>query len=219
MGSYYFPRFLKYHLYQRWRARHAWNAAFRFETVARRLRPGDVAIDAGANLGIFTEMLAGTGATVHAFEPDPHAFKKLEARVGDRPNVRLHRLAVSDRPGMVRLFRSTRFGDDPDYWSMSSSVFAEKANVSPDDFIEVEQISLTDFIRDLREPVRLLKIDIEGAEVPVLEAIFGEGLMDRIGYIFAETHEKKIPHLAERTAALRRIARLHWSKRINLDWE
>lgn len=102
---------------------------------------------------------------------------------------------------------------------MSSSIFAEKANVSQEDFIEVEQISLTDFIRDLREPVRLLKIDIEGAEVPVLEAIFDKGMMNQIEFVFAETHEKKIPHLAERTAALRKVAQVHWYKRVNLDWE
>lgn len=63
-----------------------------------------------------------------------------------------------------------------------------------------------------------MKIDVEGAEVPILEAIISNGLMDRIDRIFAETHEKKIPQLAERTERLRREARARWPDRINLDW-
>ncbi|MFM7443241.1 MAG: FkbM family methyltransferase, partial [Tabrizicola sp.] len=39
--------------------------------IAAMLRPGDVAVDCGANRGDVTAVLAASGAVVHAFEPDP----------------------------------------------------------------------------------------------------------------------------------------------------
>lgn len=38
--------------------------------VAAMLRPGDLALDLGANMGVVTDILARTGADVVAFEPD-----------------------------------------------------------------------------------------------------------------------------------------------------
>ena len=40
----------------------------------------DVVFDCGANVGDVTAPLAATGATVHAFEPDPFAFGQLSRR-------------------------------------------------------------------------------------------------------------------------------------------
>src|SRR3546814_4893063 len=48
-----------------------------FLDAAKRLRPGDIAIDCGANVGRFTRPIAEGGATVHAFEPNPDAFAEL----------------------------------------------------------------------------------------------------------------------------------------------
>ncbi len=45
---------------------------------------------------------------------------------------------------------------------------------------------------------------MEGAEVPILESLLDGGLIDRADWVFAETHERIIPGLAERTIALRR---------------
>lgn len=211
-------RFLKYHLYNRWFGKPTWNAAYLFERAVQRLQPGDIVVDAGANLGDITSTMAATGAIVHAFEPDPYAFEQLHRRVGHLENVRLYRKALSDTAGVARLYRAKTFSDDPALWSQSSSLFADKSNVTTDESIEIEQLGVVEFLRDLDRPVRIMKIDVEGAEVPILEAIISNGLMDRIDRIFAETHEKKIPQLAERTERLRREARARWPDRINLDW-
>jgi FkbM family methyltransferase len=213
-----YARGLKYHLYSRWFGRSSWNASYLFERAARLLKPGDIVIDAGANLGEITTLLAKTGATVHAFEPDPYAFEHLQRNVAQYPNVRLYRQAVADRPGSVKLYRSNKFVEDPDFWSQSSSLFNDKVNMSVADPIDVEQISIVDFVDSLDRPIRILKIDVEGAEVPILEAILANGTMSRIDKIFAETHEKKIPQIAERTHALREQVARNWPGRINLDW-
>ena len=48
--------------------------------ILSMLKPGDLVLDCGANVGAVTGPLAETGATVHAFEPDPFAFEKLKKK-------------------------------------------------------------------------------------------------------------------------------------------
>jgi hypothetical protein len=61
-------------------------------------------------------------------------------------------------------------------------------------------------------------MDIEGAEVPILENLLDTGLIERIDWVFAETHQIVIPELADRTMALRqRVLQEGW-RNISLDW-
>lgn len=58
-------------------------------------------VDAGANIGSFSEKLRGDfpGATIYAFEPTPVAFKALEAKLGSDPQVHLFNAALWDVDG------------------------------------------------------------------------------------------------------------------------
>ncbi len=66
-------------------------------------RPGDIIIDAGANVGDVTSKCARTGATVHAFEPNPVCFEILKKRFSRLPNVRIYNQGVMDKPGSLTL--------------------------------------------------------------------------------------------------------------------
>lgn len=81
--------------------------------VCAMLRPGDLALDLGANMGVVTAVLAATGADVVAFEPDPLAFATLQDKFADQPNVSLVQAAVGVGSGTVRLMRADNFGDNP----------------------------------------------------------------------------------------------------------
>jgi FkbM family methyltransferase len=67
------------------------------------LRPGDVLADVGANAGSYTLLAAVVcGSTVHAFEPVPETFRRLEANVAlnaIESRVRRHNVAVGAEPG------------------------------------------------------------------------------------------------------------------------
>ncbi|MDJ0631518.1 MAG: FkbM family methyltransferase [Rhodobacter sp.] len=201
------------------RRRRAQRAAKRaFAAALARLGPGDLAIDLGANAGEFTVPLAQTGAEVHAFEPDPHALARLRMAVSGYENVTLHDAAAGGRAGVFKLYRSKLFGRDPDRRSKSSSLLAEKRNVSGMDAIEVQVVDFVGFLRALDREVALIKMDIEGAEVELLEALLASPEAGRVGEIFVETHERALPHLAGRTAALRARAAGLVRPRINWDW-
>lgn len=80
-----------------------------FSRVVHRLKPGDIAIDCGANIGSVALRLAKTGATVFAFEPDPIAFDQLRTVSQRFANLTIYQKAVADRPGLVQLFRGKIF--------------------------------------------------------------------------------------------------------------
>lgn len=82
----------------------------------------------------------------------------------------------------------------------------------------MKQLDLIAFIDALPRRVSVLKLDVEGAEVPVLEKLLDTRVIDKINHIFAETHERKVPELAARTLALRNRIAFERRNKLNLDW-
>lgn len=198
------------------RARRAAFAAF--DAAVAGLKPGDLAIDLGANAGLFTEAMARTGADVLAFEPDPHAFGLLTARMAAYPNARLFPRAAGAEAGSFQLYRHHDFDSAPDRRSTSSSLIAGKRNVSAQHAVTVEVVDFTAYLAGLDRDIALIKIDIEGAEVALLERLLAHPVADRIKAVFVETHERMLPDLAARTAALKPLARARLRPVINWDW-
>lgn len=186
--------------------------------VVSMLRPGDVAVDCGANRGDVTELLAASGATVHAFEPDPYNLAKLHERFQDAANVQVHPVAVGTRAGTIRLMRAANWEANPDLASVKSTVVAGGHNIAEGQGIEVEMIDLPAFLGGLGQ-VAFLKLDIEGAELELLEGMLEVRLFDRIQLTVAETHERKFKELRPRFAALRQaVAEAYPPTRVNLEW-
>lgn len=200
------------------KARARAKAEVEFNAAVKSLRPGDVAIDLGANVGVFTKAMADTGASVIAFEPDPHAFSLLEKRVGGMKNVTLIPSAAGAEPGHFRLYRHRDFDASPDRRTTSSSLVAGKRHMDETNSVEVEVKDFTRFLHDLARPVKLLKIDIEGAEVALLERLLSGAEAAMIDRIFVETHERVLVRLAARTRALKALAATMDKPRINWDW-
>jgi FkbM family methyltransferase len=124
--------------------------------VLRLLRPGDVFVDVGANIGSYTVLASGVaGARTHAFEPIEQAFDVLCRNVrlnGIEQLVTLHRAAVGSRNGVVTMSA----GHD----TMNRVLDGESLGVT------VPLVTLSDELAGLR-PV-LIKIDVEGYEAEVL---------------------------------------------------
>jgi FkbM family methyltransferase len=188
--------------------------------AALGLAPGDVAIDCGANVGTVTAALAATGAHVHAFEPNPDAFAVLEERFHSATNVELHRNAVLDRAGTTRLHLHVEAEADPIGASIGSSVLPFKGNVDPETYVEVEAVDLAEFVLGLSCRVHIVKIDVEGAECPIVHRLLDSGAIDRIGTVLVELHDHHVPELRADFDALRdRLAREGLAGRVLTDWE
>lgn len=190
--------------------------------IAAMLRKGDLALDLGANMGVVTDILARTGADVVAFEPDPWAFGKLTERFADTPNVTLVNAAVGIGSGSVRLMRAQNFDDNPLGASVKSTILDGGRQIDAENAIDVPLIDFPAYLTERlaeRPEIAFIKMDIEGAELGILEALDTQGFFDRIRVLVAETHERKFRDLRPRFRSLRETFRAKYDpNRVSLDW-
>ena len=192
-----------------------------FETAISQ-SSGKTCIDLGANVGHYTFKMSSVAREVIAFEPDPWAVEQLRVNLEGFPNVRIEQAAVSTRSGAGVLWRRCQFDEDPFEHSVSSTLVKRKINpASANQAIKVTLVDFVGYLDDLDPDIKfgIIKMDIEGEELDVLEALLSrQDLLARIDYIFAETHEQQIPDQRDRVSKLKaRIANVH-RPRINLDW-
>jgi FkbM family methyltransferase len=178
----------------------------------------DIALDCGANVGVITSILARNQSRVYAFEPNPHAFQVLQRRMARHDRVTCIQAGVFVREGNAKLFLHEHARMDQVLWSSGSSILPFKSNINKNDYIDVKVVDLAAFINDLGKNVKLLKMDIEGAECEVLGHLLDTGVIRKIEHLFVERHDHKI---AELRTAMRDIeARLSHEglANVHLDW-
>ncbi|MGJ8604153.1 MAG: FkbM family methyltransferase [Marivita sp.] len=180
---------------------------------------GQICIDLGANLGQHTRIMAAQAAKVYAFEPDPWTAAELRTRLADIPNIEIVEAAAGTAEGTFPLYRTASFDSDPEEQSQSSSLMAAKRNIDTSSAVDVAVIDFPAFLQNLNADIAVIKMDIEGAEVPLLEALFDHPVKSRIKHLFVETHESRIPELLERTNALRSRAAQMTQPLVNMDWK
>lgn len=142
--------------------------------MQRIVRDGDTVIDGGANIGFFTiylSQLVGETGKVIAIEPGENNLWKLEAnvRLNHLKNVQIVRKPLWRNHDKVTLHMRSHGGMN----SLSPGNGFGRA--------EIEACMLGDFL-----PARLIKLDIEGAEVAALETWEGSG------YVICEMNEKAL---------------------------
>lgn len=194
-------------------------AADDFAAVLQTIGPGDIVFDLGANVGEVTQLFAATGATVHAYEPDPVTFAHLETNVGALPNVVLHAQAVGAQKGKVKLMRHKKFATNFARFSTSSTVIFDTARVDPALTVEVEMVSFRDIVEQAKCRIALVKMDIEGAELQILDMLAdAPDLLARIDTLFVETHQHLRPADTQHILKLREWAASFAQPDINLHW-
>ena len=139
------------------------------------LHADSVVVDLGANKGAFSRSVSERyGCTCYAIEPNPECFGEL---VG-WSRVKPFNIAIADREGTTSFFVAAN--------SEASSFARTGAN---DREIQVTTMRLDDFAqRERLRPIDLLKVDIEGAEVSLLDSL-PDAFLQGIGQIAIEFHD------------------------------
>jgi len=175
------------------------------------VKPGDVCVDVGAALGLYTvtlSRLVGPQGTVHSVEPLVFAHPALSyvLRPREGRNIRRHSVALGNGQGREVMSVPVRHGSPVTGRSFltaganglgSNEEFDEHLDVvvktdTMDHFVEVNGISRLDFV----------KADVEGAELRVLEG--AKGTIERLKPTFLleieERHVERFGYQAKDVA-------------------
>lgn len=183
------------------------------------LDENSVVLDIGANIGRFTSVFARYKCKVYSFEPTRKTFDILLNRFKDMDNVVLKNSACWINNTKMRLYHHELSSYNDVYWSDGNSLIEKKTNVLRDDYEEVEAIDLSEFIFNLNQNINLIKMDVEGAEVELINHIIDTGAIDKVNYLICETHEKKNKFLLEGTQSLKdKVKKLGLEKKIFFNW-
>ena len=130
---------------------------------------GKVMFDIGAWMGPVTLFAAAGGTTCYSFEPDPVAFKRLEANVwandaSVQERIHLEGLAVTSNGRPIRLYKRYDFGD-------SGSSMLERVKDSGE-YVEIPSVTLMEYVRKKEiQRIDLLKMDVEGGEFELIPSL------------------------------------------------
>ena len=141
--------------------------------LERYLKPGDVFVDVGANIGYLTAVgasLVGTTGEVHSFEPVPAYFARLEALCAANPSyaIRANAIALGESAGTAEIAQSAP--GNIGWNSMVPGMLTGEGHARH----TVSVMRLDDYLAERGiARVALIKVDAEGFELPVLRGASG----------------------------------------------
>jgi FkbM family methyltransferase len=132
------------------------------EAITSHLSKDSIFFDLGAHIGQYTLVASALCRGVHSFEPVPETFKLLQrnVRANGLANVSANQCAVSDSCGEVTIYEG-------DVSTLDRSSLRAPSQTSGRSFV-VPSISIDAYATKHNVIPNLIKIDVEGAEIPVL---------------------------------------------------
>lgn len=140
--------------------------------LAHYLRPGDVFGDFGANVGVYSVLAGSVGATVLAVEPVPDSYARLQGNLLlNSVTGRAIQCGLSDSSGTLR-FTATLGG------------LNHVARPKDAGAIEVDVITGDELVATTGLAPQVVKIDVEGFELPLLRG--SSGLLSKTAAVIIE---------------------------------
>lgn len=125
--------------------------------LPKLVKRGGIALDIGANRGVYAYALSKIAAAVHCFEPLIECCHYIEAYASRK--ITVHNVALSDQAGTLRLYVPIING---------SPVQTRASLDQPGGAFESREIPVSTLDAFSFPPVDFIKIDVEGLEASVL---------------------------------------------------
>lgn len=165
-------------------------------------KPGDVVVDAGAHIGLFSLWLLQhqPACRIVAIEPSPENFACLKQNLSaaiPASNFTLYQNAVGGDHGKVRMMEI----------STNRSFDARVTQAEAGDATAVDVVTLADiFDMAKTDRIALLKMDAEGGEHGAFQTA-DDALFPRIDHIAMEYHDNLMPGAAD--LVTKRLSKTH----------
>ncbi len=168
---------------------------YHIENILSSLDKEDIVIDLGAHIGLFSLAVSGGVKSVISLEPSRNNAKIFRENIESNKidNIHLIEKAISKESCSRSFFDNTEFParhslyEDP-FFNWNGKLALKR---------EIETISLEDLFQEHNiDRVKLLKMDIEGAEYEVILNAPNK-ILKRIDLLLIETHEPFQDHSAD----------------------
>jgi FkbM family methyltransferase len=143
--------------------------------------PGSVVIDVGAYTGAWAQhMVDRYDPTIYAFEPNPESFAVLQEKATNNPKLKPMPYGLGSEDMSVEFTAN----------GLGSSMYEEREKNANVPRIRVEIAAIDRIWKELElGQVDLMKINIEGAEFPLLDKMIEENLLSCVHCFLIQFHE------------------------------
>jgi FkbM family methyltransferase len=145
------------------------------------ISPGSIVWDIGANVGFYTKLFSekvGPTGRIVAFEPSPKTFNILREATKDHPEIVLHNIALSNKKSQATFYVSRTETADGATDSLAPAANAETHSIS----------TVRGDSPELGAVPNVMKIDVEGFELEVLQGLSGILRNPDLRGLFVEMH-------------------------------
>lgn len=168
--------------------------------------PNSIVLDVGAFTGEWAAKIASRyGSTIYAFEPNPLSYASLEVKRGFFPALlpQPYGLGASSEVASISLR------------GLGSSIYPNPRENGNSERQQVRIVAIDQAWRELRlSEVDLMKINIEGAEFPLLEKMIECELLPKVKCFMIQFHEWHPGAYRRRRRIRKALGKTH-----NLDWD
>jgi FkbM family methyltransferase len=165
-----------------------------------------VVLDVGAFIGSWAQhMVDRYDPVIYAFEPNPNSFLRLQERARNNPKLQPQPYGLGDEDITVEFTLN----------GLGSSMCDERDSHSGTPRTKVDIAAIDRVWKDLKlDQVDLMKINIEGAEFPLLDRMIKTNLLNKVDCFMIQFHEWH-----PRAYIKRQIIREELSKTHRLEWD
>jgi FkbM family methyltransferase len=149
-----------------------------------KVMPNDIVFDVGGNIGLFSYYsICKNARKVYYFEPSNKMFEIATSNLNSFDNIVFENVAVSDSTGTTDFFYNSEFPGLSTMDSLNSGV----ANRT-----QCNSVNIMDYLlKNGIENIDYLKLDCEGSEYQIFEALSFDYLSNHIHKIAIEYHNNE----------------------------
>jgi len=155
-----------------------------FRAPSDRPRIFDCGTHVGLAIHYFKLLYPNARITGFEADPDTHAMAERNVRTNRLADVEIKNLALCPGRDTVTLYRDATIGGAP-FTSIDRRLVEQKGSPGAP---RTQEVTATPLSAHLDEPVDFLKMDIEGAELAVLEEVAATGKLPLIRQMVIEYH-------------------------------
>jgi FkbM family methyltransferase len=161
--------------------------------MRRVLRAGDSFVDCGANTGcLYVWPPRSLGGQVVSINANPYCVERIreDKAAGHYASLDIIPCAIGGQDGEIEF----TLANDPMYSSLANLNALELTSTTSTIAVPLRKLDdiLRNSTRERKRPVRLLRLDVEGAEIDVLRVADSSFNAKSPDYIYVGVHEKQI---------------------------